>query len=729
MILARAEIDALARGAESDPFALLGLQRAPRGTILRAFRPHARTLEVIDARGVSLGMLERIHPAGIFAREFARSERFRYRLRETNGAGEVVEFEDPYAFGPLLGDTDIWLIGEGTHRRLYDVLGAHVRDHEGSLGTSFAVWAPSAKRASVVGEFNGWDGRMHPMRKRHECGVWELFIPSDLTGSRYKYEFLDADGTLLPLRADPFANESELRPATASVVAAPSRHVWRDDAWLARRSAERDQPLSIYEVHLGSWRRHGENGERYLTYADLANELIPYARDLGYTHLELLPVTEFPFDGSWGYQTLGMFAPTRRFGTPDDFRAFVEAAHAAGLGVILDWVPGHFPTDAHGLARFDGTHLYEHEDPRKGFHHGWGTCAYNHGRTEVKNFLIASALYWLREFHLDGLRVDAVSSMIYLDYERAPGAWMPNHLGGAENFESTAFLRELNDVVAAEVEGAVTIAEEATAWPKVTHPTRDGGLGFTYKWNMGWMHDTLRLFARDPLYRGYHLDESTFGLTYAFDEAHVLPFSHDEVVHLKRSLLGRMPGSDDARFASLRALFAYQYAHPGKKLLFMGAEFGQAAEWSEERSLDWHLLADPRRRGVQRLVHDLNALYRATPALWRCDDGWAGFTWISCDDTSSAVLAFERHDPKSGDVLVFAINLSGVGYERYRIGVPHGGRWREVLNTDAAAYGGGGRGNYGITTAREIAQHGRSHALELYLPPQSALALVPDVPA
>ena len=727
MIADSMRIEAVVRGGEADPFSLLGMHRTNNGLVVRAFRPRADRLEVIDADDQRVvRALERVDERGFFSGDLYRSKPFAYRLRERAGE-RVTEFADPYSFGYILGDADAWLIAEGEHHRLWQVLGSHVRTIGGVLGVAFAVWAPNAHRVSVVGDFNDWDGRVHVMRFRSECGVWEIFIPGELAGERYKYEIAGPTGALLPLRADPFAVQSELRPLTASIVSAPSAHTWTDDEWMERRAetSDRGAPIAIYECHLGSWRRKGEDGREMLTYRELAETLVPYVRELGYTHLELLPISEHPYDGSWGYQTTGMYAPTSRFGTPDDFRAFVDAAHAAGVGVILDWVPGHFPTDAHGLGEFDGTHLYEHMDPRKGFHREWGTYVYNHGRREVRNFLISSALYWLHEYHIDGLRVDAVSSIVYLDYDRHPGEWIANEDGSNENRDATAFLRKLNETVYAEFPSIMTVAEESTAWPKVSWPTYLGGLGFGYKWNMGWMHDTLRLFSRDPLYRGFHLGELSFSLMYAFSENYILPFSHDEVVHLKRSLLGRMPGYDDSRFASLRALYALMYAHPGKKLMFMGAEFAQEGEWNEGRSLDWHLLADARRRGTSRLVRDLNTLYRATPALYRCDYQWEGFQWIDCSDRSSAVVAFIRRDPADESFVVVVLNLSGIAYERYRIGVPQAGAYREIFNTDAALYGGGNLGNLGRVEAAAPGAHGFEQALELVLPAQSVVMFAP----
>ncbi len=628
---------------------------------------------------------------------------------------------------PVLGDLDVYLLGEGTHLRVYEVLGAHVRTFDGVAGTAFAVWAPNARRVSVVGDFNDWDGRRNPMWLRRECGVWELFVPGVGTGARYKYELEDGHGRLLPLRADPFGTYGELRPRNASIVWDAPPFAWTDGAWLAGRGARqhRDAPISIYEVHLGSWRRKPEEGNRFLTYRELAAELIPYARDLGFTHVELLPVSEHPFDGSWGYQTTGWFAPTSRFGTPDDLRAFIDAAHAAGIGVIIDWVPGHFPTDTWSLGRFDGTSLYEHADPRKGFHHEWGTFAFNLGRTEVANMLLANALYWLREFHIDGLRVDAVSSMIYLDYNRKDGDWIPNVFGGNENLEATAFLRRFNTVVYGEFPDVMTLAEESTAYPAVTAPVSAGGLGFGFKWNMGWMHDTLAFFHRDPLWRGYHLGEIAFGLVYAFSENFVLPLSHDEVVHGKGSLLNKMPGNDDEKFANLRLLFGHTFAHPGKKLLFAGGEFGQWNEWRFNASLDWHLTQWHPHAGLQRLVADCNRLYRDLPALHLRDAAPEGFAWIQFDDARNGVCAWLRYDTAGATHVAVACNYSGVRLEGYRLGVPHAGAYREVLNTDAAIYGGGNAGNLGLVQTDPVPMHGHPQSIAIVLPPLAALYFTP----
>jgi 1,4-alpha-glucan branching enzyme len=632
---------------------------------------------------------------------------------------------DRWSAHPLIAGMDAWLIGEGSHLRLYDVLGAHLTTIDGVTGTRFAVWAPNARRVSVVGDWNAWDGRRDPMWLNRAIGVWETFVPGVADGAIYKYELENSAGTLLPLRADPFAQRSQNRPGNASVVTAPTTYVWNDDAWLTERAGRqrRDAPIQIYEVHLGSWQRVPAEGDRFLTYRELAERLIPYVAELGFTHIELLPITEHPFDGSWGYQTTGWFAPTRRFGDPDDLRFFIDRAHAAGLAVILDWIPGHFPTDAHALGNFDGTPLYEHADPREGFHQEWGTYVFNLGRTEVQNFLIASALYWLREFHIDALRVDAVASLLYRDYSRKAGEWVPNRDGGRENWEAVAFLRRLNTVVYGEVPGVATFAEESTAWPGVTTPVDAGGLGFGYKWNMGWMHDTLQFFERDPLWRGHHLDELSFGLVYAFSENFVLPLSHDEVVHGKHSLIGRMPGSDPERFANLRMLYGLMWAHPGKKLLFAGGEFAQRREWRADASLDWHLNDHAPHAGVRRLVTDLNHLGRSCSALYERDCEPAGFEWIQYDDRANGVLAFVRWNATRDAHVICIVNASGVRKDGYRIGVPAPGPYHEILNTDSRAYGGGDVGNGGVVTAAPQPSHGRPHSVELTLPPLGALWL------
>jgi 1,4-alpha-glucan branching enzyme len=713
--LGAAQIESIVSGNCGDPFASLGPHPLSDGrTVVRVFMPDTSAVAVVGPRGGKLAECTRIHSEGLWVGTLRRPGRYRLRAQTRDGA---VEFEDAYRFGEVLGEMDVYLLAEGTHLRNYQRLGAHPREMDGVAGTAFAVWAPSARRVSVVGDFCNWDGRRLPMRKRHECGVWELFVPGVGAGALYKFEIKGADGTLLPLKADPYALRAEHPPRTASIVHVLHDAEPHDDAWMARREAAQATaaPISIYEVQLGSWRRN--EGNRYLSYGELADQLIPYARDLGFTHLELMPVSEYPFDGSWGYQPVGMYAPTSRFGTPDDFVRFVERCHEAGLGVLLDWVPGHFPTDPHGLGWFDGTHLYEHADPRQGFHQDWNTLIFNYGRREVRNYLLGNALFWLQQYHADGLRVDAVASMLYLDYSRKAGEWVPNRSGGRENLEAIDFLKAMNEHAFGDCPGATTIAEESTAWPGVSRPTYDGGLGFGYKWNMGWMHDTLTYMQEDPVHRGWHHDKLTFGLVYAFTENFILPLSHDEVVHGKGSLLGKMPGDRWQRFANLRAYFGFMWGHPGKKLLFMGGEFAQEGEWNHDRSLDWHLLAQPEHRGMQNLVRDLNHAYRELPALHRRDCEATGFEWVEMNDRAQSVLAFLRLGAEGDRPALVVCNFTPVPRHGYRVGVPCGGFWRERINTDAADYGGSGTGNLGGVHGEEIAWHGRSHSLVVTLPP------------
>ena len=694
--------------------------------VVRAFLPEARNVTVLDAKSSRpLASLQRIHDAGLFTGSVESARPFPYRL-EVDWGGRRIELDDPYRFGPWLGELDLHLFGEGSHIESFNKLGAHVVTLEGTQGVVFAVWAPNARRVSVVGDFNNWNGRRHPMRFHPSVGVWELFIPGLRHGERYNYEIKARNRAMLPLKSDPYAFASERPPRTASVVHDFGDFRWADAEWMSlrQRRVDRAAPISIYEVHLGSWRRKPEEGNRYLTYRELAAELVPYVVDMGFTHIELLPITEHPFDGSWGYQPTGMFAPTSRFGSPDDFRAFVNAVHGARLGLILDWVPGHFPNDAHGLGSFDGTHLYEHADPRQGLHKDWDTLIYNYGRREVANFLLNSGVFWLERYHVDGLRVDAVASMLYLDYSRKEGEWIPNKFGGRENLEAIEFLRRFNATTYGRSPGIATIAEESTAWPMVSRPAHLGGLGFGYKWNMGWMHDTLEYVGHDPIHRSHHHNKLTFGLLYAFSENFILPLSHDEVVHGKRSLLGRMPGDRWQRFANLRVYYTFMFGHPGKKLLFMGSELAQENEWNHDTSLDWHMLGDPAHAGVQRLVRDLNALYRATSALHARDCESEGFQWIDANDSANSVLSFLRHGGDSAPIAVVVCNFTPVVRHDYRIGVPQGGGYREALNSDSEIYGGSDVGNGGWVKAEQIPWHGRPYSLSLTLPPLGGLILV-----
>jgi 1,4-alpha-glucan branching enzyme len=732
------EIESVVRGEHGDAFAVLGPHVVDGGdglaVVVRAFLPGAEAVNVLPAgaeAGADAQPMARLHPDGLFEALFrGRAAPFPYRLEVVGQHGARSRIEDPYRFPPTLGDYDRHLLGEGTHLRAFEKLGAQLRVMEGVAGVAFAVWAPNARRVSVVGDFNRWDGRRHPMRLHPGNGIWELFVPGLGEGERYKFEIRGQSGTHLALKADPYAFGFELEtPRTASVVTRLDGYTWGDAAWMAERArtSPLDRPLAIYEVHLGSWMRVPEEGDRFLGYRELADRLVGYCRDLGYTHVELLPMTEHPFYGSWGYQTLGYFAPTRRYGTPHDFMYLVDRLHQAGIGVILDWVPAHFPQDPHGLAFFDGTHLYEHDDPRLREHPDWGTRIFNYGRHEVANFLLGNALFWLERYHVDALRVDAVASMLYLDYSRKPGEWVPNRFGGRENLEAIAFLKRFNEVVHQAVPGAFTIAEESTAWPLVSRPLYVGGLGFTFKWNMGWMHDLLDYMQKDPVHRKHHHDRLTFGLLYAWHENFVLPLSHDEVVHGKGSLHGKMPGDDWQKFAHLRAFYGFMYGHPGKKLLFMGGEFGQTREWSHDRSLDWYLLdAGPYHRGLQRLVADLNRLYRAEPALYQVDHEPAGFAWIDCRDAQQSVVAFLRRARDPSNFLVFVSSFTPVPRHGYRVGVPAPGYYRERLNTDAAVYGGGNVGNEGGVWAEPTPWQGQPWSVSLTIPPLATLVLKPD---
>lgn len=714
--LTHSDIEAVLRGQHHDPFAVLG----PHHGQVRVFAPQAAEVEVVESG--TRRKLDRVSPEGFFCGP-AEATDYRLAMRAGDHAWEV---DDPYRFGPVLGEMDEYLIAEGRHRRLYDRLGAHPMTHQGVEGVAFAVWAPNARRVSVVGHFNAWDGRRHPMRKRIGPGVWELFIPGLQPGEIYKYEIVSAHGTRLPLKADPFGFAHEHPPETASVIHGLPQHDWQDKDWMEVRAAKQDRqaPISIYEVHLGSWRR-GE-GDAVLDYDDLAGELVDYVTRMGFTHVEFLPVSEHPFTGSWGYQPIGLFAPTSRFGPPEGFARLVDRLHGAGIGVIVDWVPAHFPSDAHGLAQFDGTALYEHADPRQGFHQDWNTLIYNFGRREVSNFLQSSALYWLDRFHVDALRVDAVASMLYLDYSRKDGEWIPNEYGGRENLEAISFLRDVNERVVSDQPGAITIAEESTAFPMVSRPVSDGGLGFGFKWNMGWMHDTLGYFRRDAIHRRHHQHDLTFGLVYAFSEDFVLPLSHDEVVHGKGSLIRQMAGDRWQKFANLRAYFGFMWTHPGKKLLFMGGEFAQDREWNHDQSLDWHLLDDPLHKGVQSAVADLNRIYRETPALHRLDCDPEGFEWIDAGDVANSVLVFLRKSDDGSPPAMVVCNLTPQVHYDYRVGAPVAGNWREIFNSDADRYGGSNVGNHGRLTTDDTPWHGRSQSLRLVLPPLATIVITPE---
>ncbi len=721
--LAQAAVDAIVEGRHGDPFAVLGMHGTGSDIVIRAFVPGAEHVSALARDGAVLADLEMRHPAGFF--EGRAPRRDRYRLRAANRTATWTQ-DDAYAYGPVMGPLDDWLIGEGTHARLYDSLGAHAIKHEGEAGVHFAVWAPNARRVSVVGDFNAWDGRRHAMRKRVDTGVWEIFVPGLGEGTLYKYELVGAHGTLLPLKADPVGFGAELRPSTASVVRDTGHFDWSDDAWMsARRDRDpRRAPMSIYEVHAGSWRRNERN--EWLDWDAQAEALIPYAVDMGFTHIELMPVTEHPLDASWGYQPIGLFAPTSRFGDPAGFARFVDRCHGAGLGVILDWVPAHFPVDPHGLAQFDGTALYEYADPRVGFQPDWNTAVYDFGRQEVVNYLIANALFWLDRYHIDGLRVDAVASMLYLDYSRKPGEWRPNRFGGNENLEAIAFLRKLNEAVYARHPGAITLAEESTAWPGVSRPTYVGGLGFGFKWNMGWMHDTLAYVRRAPVHRKWHHDEVTFGLMYAFAENFVLPLSHDEVVHGKGTLISRMPGDAWQQFATLRAYYGLMWSQPGKKLLFMGQEFAQGREWDFDAALDWPALDIGWHRGVQALVRDCNRIYGRERALHERDCEPDGFRWIEVADAENSVFAWLRFGGDGAAPVAAIANFTPVSREGYRVGLPRAGRWREILNTDAAAYGGSNRGNAGVVQAAAVAWHDQKASATITLPPLATLWLMHD---
>jgi|KBSMisStandDraft_5_1062788.scaffolds.fasta_scaffold62199_2 1,4-alpha-glucan branching enzyme len=724
-------LTALVNGVSRDAFALLGphAEKSGSGWVVRALQPAARSIEIRAARtGELLPMVLR-HPAGLFEARLSNDQAADYRLRiayRANGDAEHrVEIDDPYRYGQVLTDFDLHLLGEGTHHRAFEKLGAHRVTVGTTTGVHFAVWAPDADRVSVIGDFNGWDGRVHVMRLLMPSGIWEIFVPDLRDGERYKFEIRTKTGDLLK-KTDPFGVAFEVPPQSAAIVRDISGYQWQDAAWMAARREQGgrlDRPMAVYEVHLGSWARVPEEGNRFLTYVELAHRLVPYVKEMGFTHIELLPVMEHPFSGSWGYQVLGFFAPTSRFGPPEDFKLFVDACHQAGLGVILDWVPGHFPKDEHGLARFDGTALFEHADPRQGEHQDWGTLIFNYGRHEVRNFLLSNALFWLEEYHADGLRVDAVASMLYLDYSRNEGEWIPNEFGGHENLDAVSFLQELNVLTHGDHPGTITAAEESTSFPGVTRPVHSGGLGFTYKWNLGWMHDMLHYAHEDPIYRRWHHNDVTFSMLYAFSENFILPFSHDEVVHGKRSLLDKLPGDAWQKHATLRTLLAYMYGHPGKKLLFMGSEIGQWREWNHDRSLDWHLLTDPAHAGLKRFVQDLNKNYQEQPSLYESDFVPEGFRWIDCTDVDHSVVSMVRLGNSPGDFLVMVFNFTPVPREAWRIGVPEPGRYDELLNSDSELYGGSNVGNLGGVSSEPVPANGFDHSVRLSVPPLGALYL------
>ena len=734
-VTSQADIDLTIHASHWNPFTVLGLHEIPGGAdglkewVIRAFLPEARVAWVVDLLQGEPGELvpmERLHPDGLFQAVFTdRAEPFMYRVKIESHEGHQWEIVDPYRFGTVLTDFDLHLLGEGTHLRNYERLGAHLRTHEGFRGVHYAVWAPNAERVSVTGNFNHWDGRRHPMRNRGATGIWELFIPDICEGEVYKFEIKSRNYGYVVQKADPYGFASELRPKTASVVWDLSKFTWGDHEWMATRAQRQalDRPISVYEVHLGSWKKSSESATGFLNYRELAHDLAAHLEHTKFTHIELMPITEHPFDASWGYQPVGYFAPTSRHGTPDDFAYFVDYLHRQGFGVILDWVPAHFPNDLHGLGYFDGTHLYEHADPRLGEHRDWGTKIFNYGRAEVRNFLFGNALFWLDRYHIDGFRVDAVASMIYLDYSRKAGEWIPNMFGGNENLAAIDFLKQLNEICHREHPGILTIAEESTSWSGVSRPTYLGGLGFSLKWNMGWMNDTLRYIGLDPVYRKYEHGSLTFSMIYAFSENFVLPLSHDEVVHGKRALLDKMPGDLWQKFANLRLLYAYMYGHPGKKLLFMGDELAQWREWNQDESLDWHLLQWRDHQGILKLVSDLNALCNTEASLHQVDFDWQGYEWLELHDWENSVLAFLRRAKDPNDSMVVICNFTPVVREQYRIGVPTGGYYREALNTDAGYYGGSNIGNEGGVWAVPEPYGGRPYHLSLRLPPLAVLYL------
>ena len=732
-VLSNAEVTEITHAKHQDVFSVLGIHNHPteNGLIVRAFLPDAQIVEVIDKKTKkSVAIIDMVDQAGLFEGKLGRRRNtFNYALRVIYKS-ETVIIDDPYYYPSMICNDDLYLFCEGTHEKTYQWMGAHQLEVDDIKGTHFVIWAPEASRVSVVGDFNFWDGRRNVMRKHPGAGVWEIFIPNVTANASYKYEIADKNGHIQPLKADPYAFSMQLAPDTASKVVPNSAYQWQDEKWMddrANSSNHYNGPVSIYEVHLGSWKRHAEDNSNgghspsYLTYHELADQLIPYAVEMGFTHLQLMPVSEFPFDGSWGYQPVGLFAPTARFGSAEDFKYFVDCCHNAGLGLLLDWVPGHFPTDEHGTGKLDGSCLYEHEDLRKGFHPDWKTLIYNYGRAEVQSYLISNAIYWLDQFHIDGLRVDAVASMLYLDYSREAGEWLPNVNGGRENLEAIELLQQVNTRAYLKHPGVMMIAEESTAWPGVSKPVDSGGLGFGFKWNMGWMNDTLKYMERDPIHRQHHHNEMTFGLVYSFSENFVLPLSHDEVVHGKGSLLNKMPGDDWQKFANLRAYYGFMWTHPGKKLLFMGCEFAQRDEWNHDQSLDWHLLQHGSHRGVQTLIKDLNHAYKNIPALYELDCDSSGFEWLDSQNSQQSILVYLRKGKEGCAPALVVVNLTPTSYENYCVGVPLSGYYRECLNTDSAKYGGSNVGNGGGVNSVNKIYAGQANQLTLSIPPLSTM--------
>jgi len=739
------DVDAILSAQHFEPYSFLGLHKSSKSDYLtlRTFQPNAKAVSAVDPKTQrTINRLIQIGDTGIFTVVTRRKKQFKYMLKITDSNGEKLIY-DPFSFSFVLGELDIYLLAEGSHKKPYSKLGAHCIELDGVKGVSFAVWAPNASYVSVVGDFNQWDGRCHPLRLRHECGVWEIFIPQLSDDSRYKFEVKDKNKKLLPLKSDPYAFQSEYRPDTASEIINEVDYKWKDQGWLSNRGERnaRNKPISIYEVHLGSWKRKGDN--EYLDYRELADQLVDYVNEMSFTHLQLMPVSEFPYDGSWGYQPVGLFAPSSRFKSEqsdvvEDFKYFVDQCHQNNIGLLIDWVPGHFPEDEHGLAQFDGTHLYEHQDKEKGFHPDWNTLIYNYGRTEVANFLRASANHWLDRFHVDGIRVDAVASMLYLDYSRKEGEWKPNEFGGNENLEAVAFLQRFNEELYSDYPGTISIAEESTSWSGVSRPTSDGGLGFGYKWNMGWMNDSLEYMKRDPIHRKHHQGDLSFSLVYAFDENFILPLSHDEVVHGKGSILTRMPGDEWQQFANVRAYYGFMWGHPGKKLLFMGCEFAQKAEWNFEQSLDWHLLENKNHLGIKKLVSDLNQIYISTPALYENDCESQGFEWIDHENSEKSIFAFVRYGYDRNKPVIVVSNFTPQVHHQYKIGVPYKGRYREIFNSDADIYGGSNQGifdnqgnqgnqgnqvNLGNVNTESSPHNGQPYSLSISVPPLSTIML------